>query len=50
MGDGCNAEECEKECKNLSHELRRKIFAQYYELNAHEKVRIDYKNYKYHNG
>ena len=50
MGDGCNAEECEKDCKNVSVAIRKWLFAHYYDLNEHQKVRIDYKNFKYHNG
>ena len=52
MGDGCQASECKFKCtEKLSHDFRQKIFDQFYieDFNDQAKVRIDYKNYKYHN-
>ena len=53
MGVGCDPSKCKLKCtEKLSHHDRKLIFDQYYAEGCTEQsqVRIDHKNYKYHNG
>ena len=47
MGPGCDSQKCTKGCKDVSNEVRKQIFEDYYGEGADEdtQVRIDDTNY-----
>ena len=47
MGPGCDSQKCNKGCKDVSYEVRKQIFEDYYGEGADEdtQVRIDDTNY-----